>query len=159
MKREMRRKDRLIDLKEAFEILNRCEYGILSTVGSDNIPYGVPLSYIVLDNHIYFHCARVGHKLDNIKHNNKVSFTVVGKTLPALEEDGPNFTTFFESVIIFGSVIEVEEMEEKIHALKVLCEKYLSEHMLHFDKAMEASLKMTNVYKISIDSISGKAKK
>ena len=42
--REMRRKDREISEEEACQLLATGEYGVLSTVGSDGEPYGVPLS-------------------------------------------------------------------------------------------------------------------
>lgn len=33
--------------------------------------YGVPLSYVFMNNSIYFHCAAIGHKPENIHYNNK----------------------------------------------------------------------------------------
>ena len=75
---EMRRKDRLLTEKEAREILSEGEYGVLSTMGENGYPYGVPVNYVYLNDNIYFHCAAdVGHKLENIKYNNHVCFTVV----------------------------------------------------------------------------------
>jgi nitroimidazol reductase NimA-like FMN-containing flavoprotein (pyridoxamine 5'-phosphate oxidase superfamily) len=55
--KSVRRKDREITSKEAIAILDAAEYGILSTVGEDGQPYGVPLCYAYKDNAIYFHCA------------------------------------------------------------------------------------------------------
>ena len=46
--RNMRRSDRAIEKEEAFQILENGEYGVLSTVGSDNQPYGFPVSFCVL---------------------------------------------------------------------------------------------------------------
>ena len=67
MKREMRRKDRLLTEKEAREILSEGEYGVLSTMGENGYPYGVPVNYVYLNDNIYFHCAAdVGPKLENI---------------------------------------------------------------------------------------------
>ena len=48
--RNMRRKDKEIGSDEAINFLTRCEYGILSTVGNDGQPYGVPLNYAYKDN-------------------------------------------------------------------------------------------------------------
>lgn len=44
----MRRSGRQLGEVEAREILARGAYGVLSTVGPDVAPYGVPLSYCVL---------------------------------------------------------------------------------------------------------------
>ena len=111
---QMRRKDRQITEDEAREILAGGEYGILSTVGEDGQPYGTPLSYAVEDNCIWFHCAKVGHKLRNIAHEKKVCFTVVGKTQPVYDND---YTTRFESAVVFGEALHVEEVGEKIRSL------------------------------------------
>ena len=43
---EMRRKDRMLNEDQTLDILNRSEYGILSTIGVDNEPYGVPMNFV-----------------------------------------------------------------------------------------------------------------
>lgn len=53
-------------MQEATAILDVAEFGVLSTIGNDGQPYGVPLNYIYKDRAIYFHCAVAGQKLDNI---------------------------------------------------------------------------------------------
>lgn len=159
MDHKMIRKNRELSQEETVNILEKSEYGILSTVGIDNQPYGVPLNFVYKDNCIYFHCAMIGHKLENIKNNNLVSFTVVGNTKPKMEEEYHNFTTEYESTIVFGKVVEVVQEQEKISSLKDLCEKYLSEHMHLFEKAVEKSIKGTKIYKVEIEKMSGKAKK
>ena len=61
---EMLRKDRMLNQGETIDILNRSEYGILSTVGKDNAPYGVPLNFAYVEGVIYFHCAKAnGYKI------------------------------------------------------------------------------------------------
>ncbi len=79
MPRNVRRKDREISIESATQLLAEGEYGVLSTAGTDGQAYGVPLNYVYKNNCLYFHCALEGHKLDNIKANNKVSFCVVGR--------------------------------------------------------------------------------
>lgn len=155
----MVKKNRKLTDEEAMQILIAGEYGIMSTVGSDNIPYGVPLSYVVVDNHIYFHCAKIGHKLDNISYNNDVCFTVVGKTEPVFEAETVNFSTYYESAIVFGKAVETTDKVEIMNVMEVLCEKYLNDHMEHFKQAMEKRILGMRVIKISIDQITGKAKK
>ena len=75
---EMRRKDRMLNEDQTLDILNRSEYGILSTIGVDNVPYGVPMNFVYEDGVIYFHCAKaVGYKVSNIIHNSNACFTVI----------------------------------------------------------------------------------
>lgn len=78
---EIRRKDRAVDENAALEILKSGSFGVLSTIGADGYPYGVPVNYAYDDGKIYFHCAKnVGHKQDNLRFSGKVSFTVVTKS-------------------------------------------------------------------------------
>lgn len=78
---EIRRKDRAVDENDALEILKSGSFGVLSTIGADGYPYGVPVNYAYDDGKIYFHCAKnVGHKQDNLRFSGKVSFTVVTKS-------------------------------------------------------------------------------
>ena len=69
------------------------------------------------------------------------------------------FTTEYESAIVKGKVKLVEDGEEKIKAMKLVCEKYTPTKMDYFDLAIKAGLKRTNVYKIEIEEINAKRKK
>jgi uncharacterized protein len=154
MLKEMRRKDREIEALEAIEVLKKCEYGILSTVDENGYPYGVPLSYVYANDSIYFHSAVEGHKLENIKKNDKVSFGVVGQTdvLP------DKFSTKYESVIIFGRAKEVFD-DEKNAALLELINKYSADYIEKGKIYIKNASDKTKVMKISIDHISGKGRR
>lgn len=154
MFREMRKKDRQIENAEAINILKNCEYGILSTIDENGYPYGVPLSYAYVDNAIYFHCALEGKKLDNIKDNNKVSFTVVGE----VEALPSKFSTKYESVIVFGRAFEVFE-EEKYKALVAILNKYSKEYLEQGKAYIKNDISKTKVIKISVDHFTGKARR
>lgn len=152
MHREMRRKDRQSTPEEAFELLSRGEYGILATSDGSNQPYAVPISYACADDCIYIHCAREGHKLDNIKNNQKVSFAVVGDTKVLPEK----FSTSFESVVVFGKASFVEADSEKVTALKALIEKYSKDFMKEGLEYINRAAAATCVVRIDIDHITGK---
>lgn len=150
----MRRKDRQISQSEALTLLEKGEFGVLSTVDGENRPYGVPINYCLLDDSIYFHCALEGKKIDNIQFQPVVSFCVVGHTCLIPEK----FSTKYESVIVWGEVEEVFA-EEKIRALKGLIKKYASEYEDKSQKYIASYLDKTRVFKIKIKEISGKARK
>lgn len=152
----MRRKDRELDQQQAYEILDQGEYGILSTCSSEGQPYGVPLSYVRIDNMIYFHTAKDGHKIQNLKQNPKVCFTVVGKTQPVYNG---SFTTLYESAAVFGTVEAVEPEDLKRSLLLALCEKYLPGRKSEAEEEISRYAKVTDIYGICINSISGKANK
>ncbi len=154
MHHELRNKKRGITETEARELLQRGEYGILSTCGPDGEPYGIPLSYCLLGDAVYFHCAVNGRKLSNLAANNRVSFCVVGTTevLPDL------FATRYESVVASGRASEVFG-EEKQQALEGLVIKYSAEFHAKGLDYIKAAWEETKTYRISIENICGKARR
>lgn len=151
---EIRRQDRKIETIEAVEILKKGEYGVMSTVSENGYAYGVPLSYVYINDSIYFHSAITGNKLDNIRNNNKVSFCVVGDTniLPDM------FSTMYESVIVFGKAVEVHDTE-KYEALLALVDKYSNQYIAEGEEFIRKASNKIKVIKICIERITGKAKK
>jgi nitroimidazol reductase NimA-like FMN-containing flavoprotein (pyridoxamine 5'-phosphate oxidase superfamily) len=150
----MRRKDRLLPNDEALSIIMEGEYGILSTVSSINVPYGVPLNYCFVNLNIYFHCALKGQKLENIENNAKVSFCVVGET----QIEPEIFSSKYESCIVQGTAEEVFE-EEKQLALAELIKKYSPAFQTEGTDYVQKVQGQTRVIKIVPDSFSGKAKR
>ena len=103
MFRKMRRIRQQISQEECIEILQRATSGVLGLHGDDGYPYTVPVSFVWQEGGtglgiIGFHCAKTGHKIDAIRRNNKVSFTVIDRVEVMPRER----TTKFCSVIVFG---------------------------------------------------------
>ena len=95
----MRRSERELSFEQAVEILRNGSWGVLSTIGADGYPYGVPVNYAYDDGKIYFHCAKnSGHKQENLIFSGKVSFSVVTES----EVDAEHLTTKYRSAIAFG---------------------------------------------------------
>ena len=149
----MRRKDKAMQGGAVIGLLQNGEYGVLSTVDGNEQPNGVPLKYVQMNNCIYIHCVLEGHKLDNLALNHKVSFCVVGRTnlLPA------EFSTEFESVIVFGRA-SVIEGEERYQALNALIEKYSPDFVSEGSAYIEKFDSQTHVVRIEIAKMTGKAK-
>lgn len=149
----MRRKDREQSAEFALALMEKCEYAVLATVGLDGAPYCIPISPVVHEGYIYFHCALQGEKLDNISHDKRVCISCVGHTRLVPEK----FSTEYESAVAKGFCEPVTGENEKLEALRALCLKYAECNMDSFDKAAAASLARTGIYRITIESITGKA--
>ena len=154
MFREMRKRDRKLENTEALEILKKCNYGVLSTMGENGYAYGVPISYVYVNDSIYFHSALEGSKLESIRLNNSVSFCVVGDTLLLPDK----FSTNYESVIAFGKALEVSGIEKK-EALFALVDKYSGQYREKGQEYIEKASEKTRVIKINIEYLSGKARR
>ena len=120
MFREMRRKNQALSAKECAAVLNRGASGVLALAGEDNYPYAVPMSFVYDGDSLYFHCAKNGHKLDVIRCNSKASFCVIDQDQIVPEE----YTTYFRSVIVFGTIRILENEQEKRIAIEKLALKY-----------------------------------
>jgi len=157
MFREVRRKNRELTGERITELLKDSEYGFLSLGTSDNgYAYGVPISYAYDEDNkvLYFHCAPEGHKLDNIKKNNRVSFCVIGKTQPIADK----YTTLYESVIAFGEAEIIHSDDEKRKALRLLLKKYSVGYEEVGEKYIDGSWNRTTTFKLSVQHITAKAK-
>lgn len=151
MFRNLRKSHLTMSNQDALNLLEQSEYGVVSVIGPDGYPYGVPMSYVVLDGHIYFHGDQMGHKMECLKHSNKVCFTVIGKTqlLPEILD------TDYESVVVFGTATEVDG-QEKESALMGLVSKYAPGFEVKGRDSLRNELDITSVIKIKIEHITGK---
>jgi nitroimidazol reductase NimA-like FMN-containing flavoprotein (pyridoxamine 5'-phosphate oxidase superfamily) len=151
----MRRKDLQMDSQFALEVLKKCKYATLATRNSDGSPYCIPISPVLFDNAIYFHCALKGTKIDNILTYPRVCLSCVGETTLVPE----HFTTEYESAVVFGTACIVTDESQRLAALRAICTKYAPNNMHQFENEISKYLKHTCLCKITIDEITGKAKK
>ena len=153
MFREMRRKKQLLSESDSAAILEKGSYGVLSVLGDDGYPYGVPMNYIYEDGVLYFHCAREGHKIDAIRRDPKVSFCVVDSDEVVAEE----YTTYFRSVIAFGKAEIVEDAAEKRDIITRLAKRFHpSDSEQHRDALIEREFPPLSILRMKIEHMSGK---
>ena len=155
----MRRKEREVtDSEEIRKVLGECKVCRLGMI-ADGKPYIVPMNmgcdYDGEKLIIYFHCAKEGKKIDCLRYSPAVCISCVGDTQRLKDE----FTTKYESAIVTGIATQVTERDEKILALKAICERHTPANMQNFDEAINKSLFRTDIWKVSIDSITGKSKR
>ncbi len=137
------------------DVLNRCHVGCLGTIGKDGYPMVKPLNFAYNDGKIYFHTAKEGEKIEDIKRDNRVCFEahlpiayLKAKNQPCEAE------YFFRSVVIKGRAYIVEEREEKLFGLKCLMQKYQPEG--GYGDYLEEKLKITGIVRIDIEEMVGK---
>jgi nitroimidazol reductase NimA-like FMN-containing flavoprotein (pyridoxamine 5'-phosphate oxidase superfamily) len=84
----------------------------------DGVPYVVPLNYGYCDGRILFHCALMGKKLDYLRGNPQVCFTV-GRQSGRVRRHGEGDPCHVdgESVICYGTARIVEDREERKRVL------------------------------------------
>ena len=153
MFREMRRKKQVIPLEESIAVLMCGTSGVLAVQGDNGYPYAVPISYAYYATHIYFHCAKAGHKLDAIKRDNKVSFCVIDNDEVVSEE----YTSYFRSVIAFGTIRIIENEREKREAIEKLALKYApTDTADHRNTSIDKEWESLCMLEMTIEHLTGK---
>lgn len=122
MFREMIRKKQQLTQEECVGILKKEKRGVLSVMGDEGYPYGFPVNlfYNEEDGKLYFHCGKVGHKLDSIKRCDKVSICVYDE---GYRNDG-EWALNIRSVIVFGRAVIVTDMDRIVDISRKLSYKF-----------------------------------
>ena len=122
MFRPMRRIRQQLPDEEALEVLKSAKRGVLSVTGDDGWPYGVWLNpyYREADGRIYFHGAKEGHKIDALRRDARVSFTVIDDGVQ--DEGGWAYT--FRSVVVFGRIEFVEDHSFALELCRELAHRF-----------------------------------
>ncbi|MBA4699712.1 MAG: pyridoxamine 5'-phosphate oxidase family protein [Ruminococcus sp.] len=153
---QYRMKTHMLDKEEIDKLLNEIQTGCLATINCDGTPYVIPVHFVYLDHAIYIHGLPKGKKIENMKANPSVSMTVYnmdGLLLDA-KHNPCDTNTKYQSVIIDGKAVLLEDYKGKANALGKIVEKY-TPHLA--DKTLpENMVRGTAVIKIAVNEITGK---
>ena len=107
---------------ECIEILKHEPRGVLSVLGDDGYPYGMPMNhwYCEEDGKLYFHSGKRGHRVDALQKDNKASFCVYDQ---GVRKEG-DWALHIRSVVVFGKVEVVEDQERAMEITRQLSFKY-----------------------------------
>lgn len=154
---QVRRADKVMTEERARETLERGFCGRLATVGEDGGPYCVPLLYVCMDGEVFVHNTRArGHLRENVDREPRVCFEV--------DEAGEVFaygrfecdsTVAYRSVIVFGRIRVVEDLETKRRFCDGLMAKYAKKDWER-PKGFYPRIDQITVYAIAVERMSGK---
>ena len=153
MFRAIRKKKNEISINAAKDLLRSSRRGVLAVNGDEGYPYAIPINYLYDEenNRIIFHGAKAGHKVDSLKKNDKICFTVYGNE--TIKEE--NWAPYLQSVVIFGKCHLVENKDDTISMLKKFALKYYP-NVEMVNKEIEFSGRGVQMFEIEIEHMSGK---
>ena len=153
MFRKMRRFKQQISDEECIRILREEPRGVLSMIGDDGYPYGIPLDhwYCEDDGKIYFHGAKEGHKLDAIAKCDKVSFCVYDQGFMKEGEWALNI----RSVVVFGRISLVTDTDKARKICDAICRKFTDDEE-YIRKELEHALPRVQCLELTIEHMTGK---
>lgn len=153
MFRPMARIKQQISDEKCKEILTNEPRGVLSLIGDDDYPYGIPMShfYDEKSGNIYFHGSKKGHKIDAISKSNKASFCVYDKGYVREGEWALNIN----SVVVFGKINIVEDDAKKQEMLSKIAHKFTDDEK-YIAEEIEKYFKNANIFELVPEHITGK---
>ena len=153
MFRDITRKKQKLEKEEIIRILVAEKRGVLSVLGDDGYPYGLPINYWYNEEngYVYFHSGKSGHKVDAIASNNKVSFCVYDK---GYKRDG-EWALNISSVIVFGKIFVVEDEAVALNVYRKLSLKFTADTD-YIDSEIQKFARATLCYELRPEHISGK---
>jgi nitroimidazol reductase NimA-like FMN-containing flavoprotein (pyridoxamine 5'-phosphate oxidase superfamily) len=120
----MRRAEKEIKNRAEIDLIinkaNCCRIALVDGV----YPYIVPVNFAVSNNHLYFHSAKEGKKIDILRKNNQVCFEIDIEGEIVKGEKACSWGIKYVSVIGFGRAFFIEDNTEKKNALDILMKKY-----------------------------------
>lgn len=153
MFREMLRKKQALTDEECIAVLKSEKRGVLSVLGDDDYPYGMPINhfYYEEDGHIYFHGAKFGHRVDAVKRHEKVSYCVYDD---GYRKEG-EWALNIKSVIVFGRLVPVEDEAKMIDICRKLSHKFTDDESYIESEIKRAGFR-TLMYELVPEHMTGK---
>ena len=153
MFRPMRRAKQQMPREECAALLRQEKRGVLSLLGDDGYPYGVPMDYVYCpeEGRLYFHSSKQGHKADTIRTYDKASFCVVDSDRA---EEG-KWALHFNSVIVFGRIRVMEDGGKIREILRGLTRRFTADET-YIEDVIARSAANAMCFALEIEHISGK---
>lgn len=135
-------------------VIKKSEICHVGLTGNDMIPYVIPMNFGFRDNTIYLHSAPEGRSIDTIRQNSNVciTFSVDHDLVFQNEQVACSYRMKSKSVIAWGKVEFVEDMDGKREALDIIMEQYTDLKFSYNDPAV----RNVKIWKIDIEKISCK---
>ena len=155
MFREMARIKKQLPKEECIELLTKELRGVLSVLGDDDYPYGIPMDhwYCEENGKLYFHCAKTGHKLDAVRKHDKVSYCVYDQ---GFRKEG-DWALNIRSVVVFcrARIVDDSEDELKRKIAVCLCRKFTSDEA-YLQKELTNAMPRAAFLELTIEHMTGK---
>ena len=149
----MRRNDKKIESEsDIIEILRRGEICYLSMV-DEGKAYAIPLNFGYADGALYFHSAPEGRKIDVLKRDPEVCFTIIADYSIVRGEKACSWSAKYSCVIGTGKARILTDPEDKKKGLAILMGQYSNEE----SDFAGIDLENVAVIRVEIETLTGKS--
>lgn len=153
MFREVTRRKQALSKAECIGILKEEKRGVLSVLGDEGYPYGMPMNhwYCEEDGKLYFHSGMKGHRSDAVKACDKASFCVYDAGYRREGEWALNI----RSVIVFGRLQVVEDEAAALEFIRRLSAKF-TDDTDYVEREIGQAMDHTLIFSLTPEHITGK---
>ena len=153
MFRKMIAVKKAIPEEECLALLKSAPRGVLSVIGDEGWPYGMPMNYWYNeeDGKIYFHSAKRGHRTDSLLRDSRASFCVLDEGR-VMEGD---WAPTVRSVIAFGRIEFIDDKELALELVRKLSYKYTSDEAF-IDEEIRRFASGFRLFAMNVEQITGK---
>ena len=148
----MQRKDKEITEQDVIEEIIKKAQVCRLAVSYEKMPYIVPMSFGYSNKTLYFHSSQTGLKLMILRENPQACFEMEIDTQIVPNELPCNWTMRYQSVIGFGEVEFIEELDAKREGMQVIMHHYTDDKVVIEDAALSG----VTLFKLNISSMMGK---
>jgi nitroimidazol reductase NimA-like FMN-containing flavoprotein (pyridoxamine 5'-phosphate oxidase superfamily) len=149
----MQRIKQQMSAEDCLKILKEEKRGVLSVLGDEGYPYGIPLNhyYNEEDGKLYFHSGKKGHKTDAMNRSDKVSFCTWDE---GFVKEG-DWALNIRSVIVFGRIRLVEDFDRAMEISRQLSLKFTNDWD-YIETEIQKDGRATAVYELIPEHMTGK---
>ena len=153
MFRELVRKKKQLSLEACKYILRTERRGVISVIGDEGYPYASPMNHFYNDDDgcIYFHCGKLGHRIDALRACDKVSFCVYDCGRPS----GIDWALDVCSVVVFGRMEIIDDASMIADISARLSRKFVQDEE-YIAKEIKNHGHLTYLLKLTPEHICGK---
>lgn len=106
------------------QFLSEARMGFLGLTDGE-VPYVVPLNFVMMNEAVYFHGAAHGRKIDLIQANPNCCFTVSEEYGTMVSPIPAKTDTAYMSVMLLGALEAVTDLKEATAAMQAMLDKYV----------------------------------
>jgi len=118
----------LSDRSEMESIIRKCQVCHIAMVDPEGLPYILPFNFGYEKNIIYFHSAREGKKIRILTKNPNVCVEFSTDYMLRFQNErvGCSYTMKYRSVLAYGKVEFIEDLEQKTNLMNIVMRNYTS---------------------------------
>jgi hypothetical protein len=138
---------RFAEVEEIFKKEQVCTMAMVD----EGMPYAVPMNFGYSDGFLYFHGAPVGKRIDIFKKNPNVCVSFYSDAVMNLrhEKVACSYSMKFRSVLVFGALEEVIDIDEKKDIMNIIMKHYTDRDDFSYNIPAITNVQM---FKLKVDN-------